>query len=125
MNNQKFLTKTLWLATLLSLIIAVITAVCIDIRWGLGFLIGALWSILNFSLTITILAFINSPVSKLKVLSMLIVKFPILYGLGFFILVSHFFTTKSILWGVGTILIVMGLTILCRKLTRISQNYPI
>ncbi len=84
-------------------------------RWAGGFAVGALWSSVNFLFTIRILdvAVLRQP--KPKLLLFLLVKFPLLYILGLFILISGFFPVWSILAGLFPVLVITGVSGLWRK----------
>jgi ABC-type multidrug transport system permease subunit len=78
------------------------------ISWAGGFFIGANWSTLNFLFTLNILKVALLKKDRTKMSLMLLVKFPILYLLGFIILVSGIFPISSLLLGVGLIFVVIG-----------------
>ena len=78
------------------------------ILWTGGFLTGAAWSAANFLLIIAILKIALLLKDKRRLSLLLLVKFPLLYTLGFFILHSRFFPVYSVLAGAPLIFIVIG-----------------
>ena len=84
-------------------------------NWVVGFLTGAAWSAINFLLIINILKIALLKKDKAKLFFMLLVKFPVLYLLGFLLLTSKAFPVASLLLGGLIVLVVMGVTSLCPK----------
>ena len=85
------------------------------VPWIVGFLTGAAWSAVNFWLIIAILKIALLLKDKRRLSLLLLVKFPLLYTLGFFILYSRFFPVYSVLAGASLIFIVIGAVKVCRK----------
>ncbi len=77
-------------------------------RWAAGFTVGVIWSAVNFIFTLRILdvAVLKRP--KKMLLLFLMVKFPLLYLAGLFILMSGYFPVMSILLGILPILLITG-----------------
>lgn len=69
---------------------------------------GAVWSAANVYLTRHIIKIALLQGDKKRLALMLLVKFPVLYVGGFFILISGFFPLSSILLGLPVIFLVMG-----------------
>ena len=76
--------------------------------WTAGLTIAAIWSVVNFSLVIKILkiAILREPKTNLQ--RILMIKFPVLYLAGFWILNSRIFPTASIITGMGLALVLIG-----------------
>jgi hypothetical protein len=83
--------------------------------WALGFLAGAGWSAANLLLISGILkiSILQKPGKTLSAL--LLIKFPVLYLAGFLILNFRFFPVSSILAGLITVPVVMGIYKICQK----------
>lgn len=96
------------LTILLVAITSVILILAQKLRWSTGLLVATAWSIINFTLIINLLKIAILQKSKAKLTLLLLVKFPVLYLLGFFILISGFFPVSSLLVGLISILVVMG-----------------
>ncbi len=76
--------------------------------WIAGFITGALWSGINFSLTIALFKIALMRQSPRRLSAILMVKFPLLYLAGFFILTSQWFPPMSLLAGLGASLLIFG-----------------
>ena len=85
------------------------------IRWIAGLLTGAAWSIINFLTIIKILKIALLKKDKAKLFVMLLVKFPVLYLLGFLILICGIFPVSSLLLGGFLVLAVVGVIRLCQR----------
>jgi hypothetical protein len=79
-----------------------------QLRFISGVLAGAGWGALNFLLLIKLfrIALLKQPKTKLPLF--LLIKFPILYLIGFLLLVCKWFPVYSLLLGFGLVLLVTG-----------------
>jgi len=102
------LKKSLTLTVILVLAIAVALTLVHKWRFACGFLVSAAWSITNFLLLIKILEIATLHKSRGKFSLILLIKFPLLYLIGFLILTAKFFPVFSLLAGLGSILLVIG-----------------
>ena len=84
-------------------------------RWIAGFLTGAAWSIINFLVIMNILKVALLKKDKAKLFVMLLVKFPVLYLLGFLILTCGIFPVSSLLLGGFLVLVAIGVIRLCQR----------
>lgn len=78
------------------------------IKWAAGFIVGSAWSLVNFLVTLSLLKIGILEKSKSKLLLILLVKFPVLYLIGFLILILRFFPASSLLTGLALPLAVAG-----------------
>lgn len=76
--------------------------------WSLGVLVATFWIFLNFFFLFRLLDMVMNPKGKAKnrILLLSILKFPVLYAAGFFILKSRFFPIYSLLLGLTLFMIV-------------------
>lgn len=104
----------------IAVILAVITAAILTIfqqwRFALGLLAGAAWSVISLLLLVKILDIAVLHKSKQKLFIFLLIKFPILYLIGFLMLVSGFFPVSGILIGLGFVLLTAGVVGVCPRL---------
>ncbi len=108
--------KGIVLAFVLSFLLSLGAGCLKGLAWGMGTMAGALWSIVNFFLTTRIMSVIVSEEKKKKWLAfLLLVKFPILYGLGLLLIVSGFFPVYSLILGLFSIFVAMRIVTLCLK----------
>jgi len=71
-----------------------------------AFIVGNSWSILNFLLLASLLKIALQKAPKAKLFLLLLVKFPLLYLVGFFIVVTKFFPVWSLFLGLFSIIAV-------------------
>ena len=94
------------------LIVAASTSLTLFHRtpWAIGLLVGASWSIANLLSLVGILriATLQKPNKKLALI--LVLKFPVLYIIGFFILVSRLFPVSSLLTGLFSVVLIIGMS---------------
>ncbi|MDD4894365.1 MAG: hypothetical protein PHW54_03525 [Candidatus Omnitrophica bacterium] len=102
------LKKSIKLTILLFLAAALVLLLMDKPRFALGLVVSSAWSIINFVLLIKILEIAILHRNKEKLTLILLVKFPLLYLAGFFILTSKFFPAYSLVLGLGSILLIAG-----------------
>jgi hypothetical protein len=88
-----------------------------NFRFGAGILVGALWGCLNLYFLTNLITEIFSPgkeVRKGKVILIVLVKFPLLYLIGYVLLIIKFFPAISLVSGFTLIFLVMFLKALGR-----------
>ncbi|MDD5136906.1 MAG: hypothetical protein PHX20_02885 [Candidatus Omnitrophica bacterium] len=85
------------------------------IRWSLGFIVGAAWSVANFYFTVNIFKISVLKKDATKLTALVLLKFPVLYLAGFLILISKAFPVAGLLTGLTAALITMGIVKLCTK----------
>lgn len=93
--------------------LAVISAVVFFMRkfsFVAGFFTGTLWAAINFFLTIELFKIALLKTGKKKVFPLILVKFPVLYLLGFFLLAAKLFSAWSFLAGMSLFLLITGVT---------------
>ena len=79
------------------------------IRWSLGFIVGVAWAAANLYFTINILKISALKKDPKKLSAMLLMKFPVLYLIGFLILLSKAFPVSGLLAGLTVALVAMGI----------------
>jgi hypothetical protein len=104
-----------------SLIVAVLgflfVTVYYNFRFGAGILVGAVWGCANLYFLTNLITEIFSPgkeVRKGKVILIVLVKFPLLYLIGYVLLIIKYFPVVSLVLGFTLIFLVMFLKALGR-----------
>ncbi len=104
-----------------SLVVAVLgflfVTVYYNFRFGAGILAGTIWGCLNLYFLTNLITEIFSPhkeVRKGKVILIVLVKFPLLYLVGYVLLMIKYFPAVSLLSGFTLIFLVMFLKALGR-----------
>jgi len=86
--DPAFITRSLRMSVLLAAFAFLFISVYVGPSWGLGVLLGGLWSVANLYLIKFIVERLVTPNRDLSagVVLLAVVKFPLLYGLGYLIL---------------------------------------
>ncbi len=100
------LNRALKLTAVLVLAVIVVSGFTGRFSWGVGFLFGNLWAIANFLFTVSLFKIALSGKGKAKLAAMLLVKFPLLYLIGFLLLTSKVFAPSSLLAGLVPFLVI-------------------
>ena len=100
---------------ILTIVVVLASTLAGKLLWGIGFLTGSLWSIINFSLTIDIFKAALLQKNKNSIVFILLLKFPLLYLTLFFVFISRVFPPLSILAAMPLILIITGASKLWAK----------
>lgn len=98
---------------LLVLIAFLVFVILHRFSFAFGLLVGASWSTVNLVLTIKLIEIAILQRDKQKLLLLLLIKFPVLYLLGFLILIYKIFPISSLFLGVFSILLVLGVLSIC------------
>lgn len=80
----------------------------VPLKWILGMVVGAMWAIANMVFTVKILKISVLKKSPAKLPIILMLKFPVLYLTGFFILKSGIFPVQSLLIGLVVTVVTMS-----------------
>lgn len=112
---EDFVKRSVRITALIVIIAAIALIFSRRALWGAGLIVGAAWSVINFLLIVNILkvSVLEKPGSKL--FAILLAKFPLLYLAGFFILNLKIFPIESLLTGLVSIFLGMGVLKLCQK----------
>lgn len=79
-----------------------------DPAWAAGFLLGGVWSAVNFVVLAGVLNAVFSKEGPKSMMILFAVKFPALYGIGFLLLKSGYFPPISLLAGLTFVLMSVG-----------------
>jgi hypothetical protein len=114
----EFITRVIKTSAIVSLIQLPFVAVYFDYRYGLGILLGCLWGVVNLHfLRSVVVCYTNlSQRSKRQLLLLLLLKFPLLYLVGYLLLKSSLFPVLSLVVGFTLIFAVIVLKALGRLL---------
>lgn len=83
--------------------------------WAFGLLVGATWSMANLLFTVNILKISVLQKDPAKLSALILLKFPALYLIGFFIISSKLFPAASLLTGLTAVLLIAGISELWLK----------
>lgn len=108
MMMREKLNKPINISVILVFGLAFIFALKGNLSFSAGILVGASWLMANFLLTINLLEIAVLKRASKKLLLFLLVKFPVLYLLGFLIIARKLFPVASLLTGMSLIILVLG-----------------
>jgi hypothetical protein len=77
--------------------------------WALGMVIGAAWSAANLIFTVSIMKISVLKKDPARLTALILVKFPVLYLIGFMILNSRAFPVAGLLTGLTIVLATVGI----------------
>ncbi|MFH0855409.1 MAG: hypothetical protein V1869_02680 [Candidatus Omnitrophota bacterium] len=90
--------------------LALIFGVRHNFAFSAGILVGASWLMANFLLTINLLEIAVLKRAKNKLLLLLLIKFPVLYLLGFLVITWNILPVASLLTGMSLVILVLGVS---------------
>jgi len=119
----EFITRVVKTSVIVSLIQLPFVAIYFDYRYGLGILLGCLWGVVNlhFLRSVVVCYTKLSGRSKRQLLLLLLLKFPLLYLVGYLLLKSSLFPVLSLVVGFTLIFAVILLKALGRLLLSLDE----
>jgi hypothetical protein len=87
------------------------------IDWASGLMIGIIWCVINYSLTVSLFEMALLQKDPKKMTRALMIKFPVLYLGGFFLLKYKLVPVMSLLTGIGFALLIIGIVNIWPKRT--------
>ena len=104
-----FITRILKTTFFLTILVALFAASYYNIQFAEGLVAGSFWNLINFwliqKLIIGLLS--NKPRETGKLVGLVLIKFPLLYGVGLWILLTGKFTAGSLLCGFSLLFVVL------------------
>ncbi len=119
----EFITRVVKTSVIVSLIQLPFVAIYFDYRYGLGIVLGCLWGVVNLHfLRSVVVCYTNlSGRSKRQLLLLLLLKFPLLYLVGYLLLKWSLFPVLSLVVGFTLIFAVILLKALGRLLLSLDE----
>lgn len=114
--DLRFIDRVIKTTLILAAILFPFFAVYININFALAVLLGAFWGCLNLlAIRIIVVSLLTPHKKNLSLgLIILLVKLPVLYGIGYLLLTWSYLPVGGLLWGFSGILIVAVLKVLGR-----------
>ena len=119
------LNKPINISVIMVFALALIFAVARRLSYSAGILISASWLMANFLLTLNLLEIAILKRPKVKLLMLLLIKFPVLYLLGYLILALKLFPVSSLFLGMSLIVLILGVSTIWPKQTKPNTNCQI
>lgn len=112
----EFITRIIKTTAVVSLVVSLCISYYFDWKIGLGFFVGAAWSLVNLFFIRTLIKEVVSPNEARKSITavLALLKFPLLYVAGYFIVASEFFSVYALLAGFSLLFAVIVLKVLGR-----------
>ena len=121
-----FINRIIKTSLILAVILFPFLAVYIKTSFGVAFVLGSLWGCLNL-LAIKLLVIQAIKPGKKNIVLLLFfifVKFPIIYLLGYLLVIWSYPPLFGLVWGFSSIMIVTVLKVLSRQLLQLDANKP-
>ncbi len=112
----EFITRIIKTTAVVSLVVSLCISYYFDWKIGLGFFVGSAWSLINLFFIRTLIKEVVSPNEARKSITavLALLKFPLLYVAGYFIVASEFFSVYALLAGFSLLFAVIVLKVLGR-----------
>ncbi len=122
--NFDFITRTLRTTGVLLLIVFVVGIYYFGFYDSLAVLSAGIWSMVNLIFLAALVRTALKPdgVDKLAAAGLALIKFPLLYAAGYFLLTVEFFRPIPLLIGFSMVLVVMVLKAAARAFLKLDEN---
>jgi hypothetical protein len=112
----EFITRIIKTTAVVSLVASLCISYYFDWRFGLGFLIGSTWSLVNFFFIRSLIKEVLSPEGLRKTITAVLglLKFPLLYVAGYYLIKAEVFPIYSLMAGFSLVFVVIVLKVLGR-----------
>ncbi len=121
--DLKFIDRIIKATLILAVFLFPFFALYIKMNFALAVLFGAVWGSLNLlAIKIIIVSLLPGPGRKLVLgLLVLLLKLPVLYTVGYFLVTWHFLSVYGLLWGFSGVFIVALLKVLSRSILGLNN----
>lgn len=116
--NLDFINRVLKTSLITAAIAFPFLAVYIRLPFAIAFVLGCLWGCLNLVAIKFLVVQLITPVPKniILILACIFLKFPIIYFLGYLLVIWQYTPVSGLVWGFSSILIVTVLKVLSRQI---------
>lgn len=112
---EESIQRTFKLTLILVAISVTVLVILHKLVWATGFLAGFCWSLLSLYFTLKLIKTVILKQGLVKLLVLVLIKFPVLYFAGFWLLASRFFPVYSLLIGGVLVFLTFGVINICPK----------
>jgi len=122
--NLNFVDRIIKTSIVLSLLAFPFLAIYIKTSFAVAYLMGCLWGCLNILAIRLLITQVISPDPKNKILIILFifVKFPVIYFLGYLLIIWPYTSIYGLLWGFSSIFIVTLLKVISRQILHLDAR---
>lgn len=119
-----FINRIVKTSMILALIAFPFLAVYIRLSFSVAYVLGCIWACLNLLAIKFLITQVISPSEKNKVLIILFMlfKFPVIYGLGYLLVIWSYTPIYGLVWGFSSILIVTLLKVISRSILQLDTK---
>ncbi|MGB5106353.1 MAG: ATP synthase subunit I [Candidatus Zixiibacteriota bacterium] len=113
---MEFVTRIIKTTAVVSLVVSLCLSYYFDWKMGLGFLVGACWSLVNLIFIKSLIKEVISTNAARKTITavLALLKFPLLYVAGYFIIAADIFSVYALLAGFSLMFAIIVLKVLGR-----------
>ena len=125
--NLEFVNRIIKTSLILAGIVFPFLAIYLRVSFAVAYLLGCLWACLNLIAIKFLITQIITPNAKNKVFItiFMFIKFPVIYFLGYLLVVWSYPPVYGLLWGFSSILIVTLLKVVSRAILQKSSDIQV
>lgn len=119
-----FINRIIRTSLVLAAVLFPFLAVYISIAFAIAYILSCIWACLNlFAIKFLIVRLITpEPKNKVLLAIFLLIKFPIIYFLGYLLVAWSYLPIYGLVWGFSSILAVSVLKVLSRQLLQLDSK---
>jgi len=122
--NLSFVNRLIRTSLILALVLFPFLAVYISIGFAVAYVFGCVWACVNlFAIKLLVTSTVSpNPRSKFVIAFILFFKFPVIYFLGYLLIIWKFTPVSGLLWGFSSTLIVAVLKAVSRSMLHLDSK---
>jgi hypothetical protein len=122
--NPDFINRVIKTSLILAIIVFPFLAVYVRVSFAVAYLLGCIWACLNFlGIKFLVLQLISPEPTKKAIIALLIfLKFPLIYFLGYLLVIWDFTPIYGLAWGFTSIFAVTVLKVISRSILQLDTK---
>ena len=122
--NLDFINRIVKTSLILAFIVFPFLAVYVRLSFGAAYILGCAWGCLNLLAIKFLITQIITPKEKniVFIALFILLKFPIIYGLGYLLVIWSYPPIYGLVWGFSSILIVTLLKVISRSILQLNTK---
>jgi hypothetical protein len=122
--NLDYINRIVKTSLILAAVIFPFLGVYVRISFGIAYILGCIWGCLNLIAIRFLITQVITPDPKNNILIAIIilVKFPVIYGLGYLLVIWDYLPLAGLVWGFSSLLIVTVLKVVSRSLLHLQNR---
>ncbi|RKX19047.1 MAG: hypothetical protein DRP26_04130 [Candidatus Zixiibacteriota bacterium] len=120
--NLDFINRIIKTSLILALIVFPFLAVYVRVAFAVAYLLGCIWACLNLlAIRFVVILLINPhPKNKTLIALFIFLKFPLIYFLGYLLVIWSFTPIYGLLWGFSSLFLVTTLKVVSQSIFHIN-----